>query len=396
MKSRKIIAALMTAVLLGSTGIVTACATKTEGQTEAANAEAAKTEATNADGYSFYETKSGLSVTVSADEDDSLPTIAVLATGGTIAGAGEEGKATNYSAGQLDVGTLVNSAKGITEVANVRGAQVCNVGSDDITAEHWLTIANTISEMAKDEEIDGFVITHGTDTLDETAYFLNLTVKTDKPVVLTGAMRPATATSADGPMNLYQSIALAASKDAAGQGSMVVFSDGIYGGRDVQKISTFQTDAFNSKDFGCLGYMVDGVPHFYNKTVKRHTTESEFDVSKLKELPKVAVAFFTIDADPGILDYYAQSGVQGIVVAGAGAGSYSEAWNNKIEELASTGIPVIRCSRISAGYIPHDDYFLGNMARGNDLAPQKASVLLRLALTVTNDIEKIQTMFNEY
>lgn len=178
---------------------------------------------------------------MSADEDDSLPTVAVLATGGTIAGAGEEGKATNYSAGQLDVGTLVDSAKGITKVANVRGAQVCNVGSDDITAEHWLTIANTINGMAKDEEIDGFVITHGTDTLDETAYFLNLTVKTDKPVVLTGAMRPATATSADGPMNLYQSIALAASKDAAGQGSMVVFSDGIYGGRDVQKISTFQS-----------------------------------------------------------------------------------------------------------------------------------------------------------
>ena len=119
-------------------------------------------------------------------------------------------------------------------------------------------------------------------------------------------------------------------------------------------------------------------------------------MSGLKELPKTAVAFFTIDADAGILDYYAESGVQGIVVAGAGAGSYSEAWNNKIEELASTGIPVIRCSRISAGYIPHDDYFLGNMARGNDLAPQKASVLLRLALTVTNDIEKIQAMFNEY
>ncbi len=391
MKSRKIIAALIAVALLCSTGIVTACTTKTEGQKEAK-----ETEANNADGYSFYETKSGLLVTVSADEDDSLPTVAVLATGGTIAGAGEDGKATNYSAGQLDVGTLVDSAKGITEVANVRGAQVCNVGSDDITAEHWLTIANTINEMAEDEEIDGFVITHGTDTLDETAYFLNLTVKTDKPVVLTGAMRPATATSADGPMNLFQSIALAASKDAVGQGSMVVFSDGIYGGRDVQKISTFQTDAFNSKDFGCMGYMVDGVPHFYNKTVKRHTTKSEFDVSKLEELPKVAVAYFTIDADPGILDYYVESGVKGIIVAGAGAGSYSEAWNNKIEELASTGISVIRCSRIAAGYIPHDDYFLGNMARGNDLAPQKASVLLRLALTVTDDIGKIQEMFNEY
>lgn len=389
MKFRKILTMTTAMLMMFSLSVVPTYAEKaTEKETA--------TEISTTDDYTFYETKSGLSVTVSKNEKKELPTVVVLATGGTIAGTGASGKATNYTAGQLDVGSLVDSAAGVTDLANVRGVQVCNVGSDDITDQHWLQISNTINELAQDKEIDGFVVTHGTDTLDETAYFLNLTAKTKKPIVLTGAMRPATATSADGPMNLFQSIALAASKDSENRGSMVVFSDGIYGGRDVQKISTFQTDAFSAKDFGSLGYMVDGIPHFYNQSVKAHTTETEFDVAKLTELPKVAVAYFTIDADPAILDYYAENGVQGIVIAGAGAGSYSEAWNKKIDELAANSIPVIRCSRIGSGYIPQDDYFLGYIARGNDLAPQKASVLLRLALTVTTDIDQIQAMFDKY
>lgn len=325
-----------------------------------------------------------------------LPTIVVLATGGTIAGTGAAGKATNYQAGQLDAGSLVMSAAGVDKIANIRVIQVCNVNSDDITDKYWLKLVGIINEMAEDRDIAGFVITHGTDTLDETAYFLNLTVKTEKPVVITGAMRPSTATSADGPMNLYQSVALATSKDAVGRGTMVVFSDCIYGGRDVQKICTFQTDAFNSKDFGCLGYMVDGVPSFYYGSAKIHTTRTEFDVSGLSELPRVAVAYFTIDADPGVLDYYIESGAKGIVIAGAGAGCYSTSWNHKIEEIEDTGIPVIRCSRVASGLITEDDHFKGNLVIGNDLAPQKAVVLLRLALTKTERIDALQEMFYKY
>lgn len=388
MKSYKFLAAITAAAMISTITPTMIFAQEQE--------EKSENSSQTSDEYSFYETKSGLSVTVSNNEKEDLPTVAVLATGGTIAGSGTAGKATNYTAGQLDVGTLVDSAARVTDIANVRGIQVCNVGSDDITDENWITLANTINELAQDENIDGFVITHGTDTLDESSYFLNLTVKTDKPVVMTGAMRPSTATSADGPMNLYQSIALAANEQAKGKGVMVVFSDGIYGGRDVQKISTCQTDAFDSKDFGGMGYMVDGVPYFYNDSVKCHTTETEFDVSGLKELPKVGVAYFTIDADPEILDYYKESGVQGIVIAGAGSGCYSEQWNNKIDELAETGIPVVRCSRIGSGVITQDDYFIGNIARGNDLAPQKAATLLRLILTVTNDIEQVQNMFDKY
>ena len=260
------------------------------------------------EGYTFYQTDSGLQVTIADDEDPALPTVVVLATGGTIAGTGEAGKTTGYSAGQLDVGTLVDSAAGILEIANVRGAQVCNAASDDITDAYWIQIANTINEMAADDAIAGFVVTHGTDTLEETAYFLNLAVKTEKPVVLTGAMRPSTATSADGPMNLYQAIALAANSEAVGRGSLVVFSDGIYGGRDVQKINTFKTDAFNSRDLGCLGYMQDNNAYFFNVTTKAHTVDSEFDVTELEGLPKVGVAYFTIDADPGVIDYFVERG----------------------------------------------------------------------------------------
>ena len=325
-----------------------------------------------------------------------LPTVAVLATGGTIAGAGSLGKATNYKPGQLDVHALVDMAAGAHDIANVRAVQICNVNSDDITAADWLSLARAIDEMATDPGIDGFVITHGTDTLDETAYFLNLVAKTDKPIIVTGAMRPATATSPDGPMNLLQSIALAGNPQARGRGVMVVFSDGIFGGRDVRKISTFQTDAFSASDFGCMGYMIDGEPHFYNASSKAHTTATEFAIGGIEELPKVAVAYFTVDADPAVLDFYVESGARGIVIAGAGSGCYSKLWNERVVMLADAGVPIVRSSRIGAGMITHDDAYGGNLVTGNDLAPQKAAVLLRLALTRTSDPVRIQAMFNRY
>lgn len=325
-----------------------------------------------------------------------LPTVVALATGGTIAGQGSAGKATNYRPGQIDVDTLLALAAPDQDLANVRGEQVCNVNSDDITSRHWIQLAQAINRLAANPEIDGFVVTHGTDTLEETAYFLSLTVKTDKPVVITGAMRPATATSADGPMNLRQSIALAGHPSARGKGVVVVFSDGIFSGRDVRKISTIQTDAFSANDFGCMGYMVDGVPHLFNASVKPHTLATEFDVDGLEDLPPVAVAYFAVDADPAVLRFHVDRGAKGIVVAGAGAGCYSMPWNQAIQELEGTGIPVVRASRIGAGLITHDDFYRGNLVQGSDLPPQKAAVLLRLALTRTADRDEIQRMFDTY
>lgn len=326
-----------------------------------------------------------------------LKNIVILATGGTIAGTGENGKTTNYKAGNLDIQDLINSVSNLDKIANIYGEQIANVDSNDITINHWLTLVNRINELSKDDNIDGFVITHGTDTLEETAYFLDLTVKTEKPVVVTGAMRPSTATSADGPFNLYQSVALAASDSSKGQGSMVVFSDGIYSGRTVQKVNTFKTNAFNSREFGCLGYMRDNIPYFFNKSIKPHTINSEFDITGLNKLPMVSIAYFNIGADPSILDYLSQIS-DGIVIAGSGSGSFSSSWIEKVKELDKKGIPVVRSSRIGSGIILKDEEMdkSANSIPGNTLSPSKARILLSLALTKTKKYSEIEKIFAEY
>ncbi len=323
-----------------------------------------------------------------------LPNIVILATGGTIAGTGDD--TVQYKPGQLDVDSLIKSVPGIEKIANLQGIQVCNINSDDITADKWITLTNTINELALRDDVDGFVITHGTDTMDETSYFLNLTVKTDKPVVITGSMRPATVVSADGPMNLYESVALAGSKDAVGKGVLVCFSGRILSGRDVQKNNTHLTDAFEADDYGCLGYMVDETPYFYMNSSRKHTKDTEFDVSKLSDLPKVDVVYFSVDADADILSYCVNKGAKGIVVAGAGAGEYSQAWNDKIQALESKKIPVVRSSRIGSGMVCDSANYGGYTIGAGDLAPQKAAVLLRLALTKTNDIKEVSRIFGTY
>ncbi|WP_297427650.1 asparaginase [Clostridium sp.] len=330
-------------------------------------------------------------------KNSKLKNIVILATGGTIAGTGEEGKTTNYQAGNLDIQTLINSVTNLDKIANIYGEQVANVDSNDITITHWLTLANKINELSKQSDIDGFVITHGTDTLEETAYFLDLTVKTNKPVVITGAMRPSTATSADGPLNLYQSVALAASDLSVGQGCLVAFSDGIYSGRNVQKVNTFKTNAFNSIEFGCLGYMRDNVPYFFNKSTKPHTVDSQFDVSGIDKLPIVSIAYFNIDADPSILDYFADKS-EGIVIAGAGSGTFSSNWVKEIKNLETRGIPVVRSSRIGSGIILRDNTIdkYSNCIPSYTLSPPKARILLSLALTKTKDFSEIGKIFAEY
>ena len=214
--------------------------------------------------------------------------VVVLATGGTIAGVGDPGKIAGYKPGTLTAEVLLWGVPEIDEVADIEVVQVCNVNSDDITAEIWLELANTINQMAEDPDVKGFVITHGTDTMEETAYFLNLTVKTDKPVVLTGAMRPATALSADGPMNLYESVCVAASAEAVGHGVLIVFSDRIYAARTMTKTSTYSVMAISAGEMGAIGVGGDGTFFLYETPSKRHTAEAEFDVTDLSALPKVS------------------------------------------------------------------------------------------------------------
>jgi len=323
--------------------------------------------------------------------------ILLIATGGTIAGRGAEGKSGNYHSGELTVEDLLASVPKIREVAELSWVQAANLNSDDITAEHWIRLARLIEELAEDDGTAGFVITHGTDTLEETAYFLHLVLKTEKPVVITGSMRPATALSADGPKNLYASVVLAKSEAAAGRGVLVVFEDRIYDARGVQKVSTFALEAFSSRDLGCLGYMLDEQPYFYQKSIRLHTRETAFSVSGLSGLPRVEILYFSVEASPELLLYAAEIS-DGIVLAGAGNGNYSLKWNEAVRSLQTRGIPVVRCSRIGSGEITPDDLFDGfsHVITGGNLSPQKAKILLQLSLTVTGDIAEIRRMFGVY
>ncbi len=331
-----------------------------------------------------------------AEIENTQKNIVVLGTGGTIAGTGEEGETSSYDSAQLKVDQLVAEIPSLKNLANVISNNIFDVDSCDMTFEKLIKLAKYINNKAKDDNIDGFVITHGTDTLEETAYFLNLVLKTDKPVILTGSMRPSTATSADGPLNLYQAVALAKNNDAKGKGVLVVFSDGIYGSRDVTKVNTFKTDAFSQKDLGCLGYMRDDKVFFFNCSTKLHTTESEFDINSITAMPRVDIVTFCLDADIDALEH-ASKNCDGIVLSGAGCGGSSTIWNEKIEKIIKSGIPVVRSSRIGNGLVTYDnDEIPEKGIYSVNLSSQKARVLLSLALTKTKDLKEIQEIFQKY
>lgn len=319
-------------------------------------------------------------------------TVVILATGGTIAGSGEIGKETGYKSGTLSVESLLQAVPGIGEIANIETIQVCNVNSDDITAKTWLDLVKTINERAKEDDVLGFVITHGTDTLEETAFFLNLTVKTDKPVVITGSMRPATSISADGPMNLYQSVCVAASPEARGKGVMAVFSDKIYSARAVVKTSTYNVMAISSGETGSMGIVRNNTAYFYEESLKPHTLRSEFDVTNAEKLPTVNVIYFSVDADPRLLEY-AASVSDGLVIAGAGAGEFSQEFIKVINQLQ---IPVVISSRIDDGLITQDAVLCSDTIAANNLSPQKAAILLKLALLEGVGHDDLIRIFSDY
>ena len=318
--------------------------------------------------------------------------VVILATGGTIAGVGKAGKTAGYKPGSLTAQELLTHVPGLEQITGIETVQICNVNSDDITAEIWLRLAATINEMAKDPSVKGFVVTHGTDTLEETAYFLNLTVKTDKPVVITGSMRPATSISADGPMNLYQAACVAAAKEAVGRGVLAVFSDRIYAARAVTKTSTYHVTAIAAGEMGAIGVVRDERVYLYDTPDKRHTVDTEFDVAGMESLPRVSILFFAVDADPALLRFAAER-ADGLLIAGAGAGEFSESYKAVIRQLS---IPVVVSSRIDDGIIIPDNLLCENTIAADNLSPQKAAILLKLALTKTNDREAIQQMFFVY
>ena len=330
-----------------------------------------------------------------------LPNVVVLSTGGTIAGKGAGTTAlSEYKAGSILGEELVGAVPEIKQYANVRVEQVVNVGSPDITLADWLRIANRINAIfAEDAGVAGVVITHGTNTLEETAYFLNLTVKHDRPVVLVGAQRPATAISADGPLNLLSAIRTAGAPVARGKGVMIVMNDEINGARDVTKNNTYRAEAFRSGELGFMGYVDPDEVVFYRTSTRRHTTQSEFDVSTMKQLPRVDIVYSYIEPDVAPIKALQGIGAKGLVFAGTGAGGISKFEKEAVNVLlASPNKPVlVRASRTGNGrVIPRADYDKLGWVPADNLNPQKARILLMLALTKTNDVNEIRRMFREY
>ena len=325
--------------------------------------------------------------------------IKILATGGTIAGSAADSSATTgYKAGALGIDVLINAVPQVKDYANVTGEQICSIDSKDMTDDVWLKLATRINQLFARGDVDGIVITHGTDTLEETAYFLNLTVHSDKPVVLTGAMRPATAISADGSMNLLNAVRVAASPESVGKGVLVALNDEINAAREVTKTNTITVSTFKSPELGLLGYVNEGTPEFYRTSTRRHTSNSEFSVDGLTKLPHVKIIYGHAGDDELFVDAAINAGVDGIVYAGTGNGSVHMNAEKALARATAKGIVVVRSSRVENGtVIPAEQSYVDNkFLDGDNLSPQKARILLQLALTKTSNLAEIQRMFKQY
>lgn len=327
-----------------------------------------------------------------------MSNVIILATGGTIAGSANSATATTgYKAGALGIDTLIDAVPEIKNYANVSGEQICNIDSKDMTDDIWIKLANRINELLAGD-VDGIVITHGTDTLEETAYFLNLTIHSNKPIILTGAMRPATAISADGSINLLNAVRVAASPQAVGKGVLVVFNDEIHSAREVAKTHTLNVTAFKSPELGLLGYVNAGTPEFYRTSTRRHTINSEFSAENLSTLPYVKIIYGHANDDGLFIDAAIAAGVKGIICAGTGNGSIHMNAEKSLARASASGIVVVRSSRVGSGTVvaSEQSYTDAKFLDGDNLSPQKARILLQLALTKTNNLSEIQRMFKTY
>lgn len=327
------------------------------------------------------------------------PNIVILATGGTIAGAAPTGTQVGYTSGQVKIDTMVNSVPGIKDLANIKGEQIANVGSQDMSFDIMLKLAKRINELLPTSEVDGIVITHGTDTMEETAYFLNLTVKSDKPVVLVGSMRPSTAVSADGPLNLYNAVAVAGDPRSQGRGVLVVMNDWIHGAHSLTKTSTTDVQTFMSPLRGLVGVVAYGKSDFYNNPVWKHTTASEFDVSQVTTLPRVDIIYACADMSPDLIDASVSTGAKGIVIAGVGNGNMNKPAVDAAAKAVKKGVVVVRSSRVATGLVGRNvelnDDELGFVA-SDELNPQKSRILLTLALLKQRPSSQIQELFMTY
>ena len=332
-----------------------------------------------------------------AKSSKTSPRVIILATGGTIAGSGASSTKAAYTAGKVTTYDLLNAVPQIHDYGKITGEQIAQIGSQDMNVVTWLKLSKRINEIFKNNEADAIMVTHGTDTQEETAYFLDLTVMSDKPVVLVGAMRPSTAMSQDGNRNLLDAVMVASSPNSKGRGVIVAMDEKIFDARDVTKTSTTNLETFQSRNFGPIGLIYDGKVNYYYQSLRNPS--KKFDVTKLSALPQVEIVYGYADASPVTVTCVAGSGTKGIVYAGMGNGNFGEPVGKALAEASKKGILVCRAGRAGSGRITLDnevkDAELGFVV-SDDLNPQKARVLLMLSLTETSDRAKIQQNFFEY
>ena len=322
-----------------------------------------------------------------------LPLVKIVATGGTIA---------NTPSGRLSATEVLEAIPDLKKVARLEVEEVIRVGSSSISIANWLTLSRRINDIFdKQTDVTGVVVTHGSNTVEETGYFLSLTVKSDKPLVLTAAQRQFTTLSSDSPKNFLQAVRVAASDQARGKGALVVANDTIHAAREVTKLVSYRLETYSSKDIGALGFVDEDQITFYRVPAKKHTAASPFDVRELQKLPRVDIIYSYADADGVLIEAAVEQGkAEGLVIAAFPTGSSTPAMEAAITKIMAKGIPVVMTNRGGVGRV-RDTRARPGAERsaqlwGDNLTPQKARILLMLALTRTKDPRELQRIFEEY
>jgi L-asparaginase len=327
------------------------------------------------------------------------PKVVIVATGGTIAGAAASQTDAGYQSGAVGVDILINAVPQLKEIADVGGEQIASIGSQDMNDAVWLKLGKRVNEILAKPDVAGVAITHGTDTMEETSYFLHLVVKSDKPVVLTGSMRPSTAMSADGPLNIYNTVAIAADPKARGRGVLVSVDDDIHSAHDIVKSHTTDVATMTSGEMGLVGAALFGKNVWFRSPPGQHTRKSEFSIEGVTRLPRVDIIYAHANMSPDVITSAVEHGAKGIVIAGVGDGNMTAPALEAAKAAAAKGVVVVRSSRTNGGIIRRNievnDDQLGTVT-SMELNPAKARVLLQLALLKTNNPKMIQGYFDRY
>ncbi|CRF46702.1 type II asparaginase [Helicobacter heilmannii] len=327
------------------------------------------------------------------------PLIYVLATGGTIAGNSNSHLSSAYKAGVVGVSALLKAVPQLQELAILKGEQISNIGSQEMDNVTLLKLAKRTQALLDKPEVQGVVITHGTDTMEESAYFLDLVVHSKKPIVFVGAMRNASSLSADGPLNLYNAVAVAASKQAYNKGVLVVMDDAIHAAREVSKTNTTHTDTFKSLNTGSIGSVIYGQVRFYMQPLRKHTFSSVFNIANIKSLPRVDILYAHENDNPEFVQAALARGTEGLVSAGVGNGNLFPSVLSALAEVAKKGVVVVRSSRVGSGEVTQPGEINDakyHFLTSDNLNPAKARILLMVGLTKTHDLKTLQRYFLEY